>query len=139
MTDANNKPQEVIERDEHYKRLLELKEKNKQLEVVIREGQYAEEFLKSSPFAPILMRTLSAMRENYNADAHKASKDSRSSISHFLGREECVKDILNIIDEFSRLADNAESEKKVNDDEMRELYEIMGNPEGVTQDVGGTI
>ncbi len=131
--------EESLLRDDQYRRLLELKEKQKLLDIVISEGSAAEEFQSKSDFWPILKRTLEAMRYSANSDAHKASRDSRSEISHFLGREESFDDIFNVIHEFTIKADNAETEKNSIEEEIAQLTQILATPETNTQDVGGAM
>jgi len=136
---SENDGSELLLRDEHYKRLIECKEKIKLMNQIILEGQYAEEFISGSPFWPIFQRTFESLRASYNADAHKAAKDLRADITNYLGREEAIMDMFNIIGEFSVKADHAESEKKLIEEEIKQLQEILSTPDGNTQDVGGAM
>lgn len=128
-----------LERDEQYIRLLQLKDKIQQLRDVIREGELAEEFQKNHGFYPIFAKLLASLRESYNAEAHKAARDSRAEIANYLGREECVKDITFLLTEFSTRADSAEAEKKTIEEEIKELTEILASPDGDTVDNGGAM
>ena len=129
-------PKNNLERDEQYQHLLDLKKKVSSLDTVISEGQYAEEFCNQHSFWPIFKKTLESLKESYAAETHKAARDNRAEIANFLGREEGIMDVLNIIQEFSTRADQAESEKKLAVDEIKELTEILASPEGDTVDVG---
>lgn len=131
--------EEALKRDEQYQQLLELKDKIKRIDQVILEGEHAEDFKKNHPFWPIFERTFKALRETYNADAHKASKDSRAEISHFLGREEAIKDVFYYLDDFTSRADSAAEEKKIAEEQIKELHSILGSPDGESQDLGGAI
>lgn len=130
---------EALLRDEQYQRLLILKDRVKQLNVVIREGELAEDFRDKHAFFPVFAGAMASLRESYNAEAHKAARDSRAEISNFLGREECVKTVMGIFEEFSTRADSAETEKESVEQEIKELTEILASPEGETQDVGGAM
>lgn len=129
----------VLMRDEQYQRLLMLKDRVRQLNEVIRQGELAEDFQNKHGFFPVFQSALASLRESYNAEAHKAARDSRAEISNFLGREECVKTILELVTEFSTRADSAETEKESVEQEIKELTEILASPEGDAQDVGGAM
>lgn len=135
-------PEDQMLRDEHFQQLTEEQSKVKLLDEIIAEGVKAEDFVNNHPFYPIFKRTFTALRESYNADAHKASRDSRSEISHFLGREEAIRDLFSILGDFTVKADSAEEEKKVALDRIKELQSILGSAEGDTSglaDLGGSL
>lgn len=128
----------ALNRDEQYQQLLELKDKMKLLDSIIQEGNLALDF-QDSPFYPIFARTMLALKESYNSDAHKAAKDSRAEISNFLGREEAIKEMFSILSEFAVKSEQAKDEKQLTLDQIQELQAILATPETISVDNGGAM
>lgn len=128
----------ALERDEQFQQLQDLKSKLKQLQIVVDEGESAKEFMSSS-FYPVFEKTFKSLLSVYNADAHKAARDSRAEISNYLGREEALRDVFSIIAEFETKALSAVDEIKVIEDQIREITQILASPEMETTDVGGAM
>lgn len=128
-----------LQRDEDFQQLTELKKKSEAFDVVIQQGDHAKNFKDMHPFWPILKDTLNAMRDAYRADTFKAARDNRAEIANYLGREEGIMDVLNLIDQFSAKAEQAQIEKNLADEQINELQNILTNPQRDVTDVGGAM
>lgn len=124
--------------EEQLERLKSLKDKISALNIIIREGELYDEFKKSG-FFDIFKQTFISQKESYSRDAYKASKDSRAEISAFLSRMEQIDDMFDILEQFSLKAIQAQDEKYICEEEMKEINDSINQPHETLQDVGGAM